>query len=158
MGNFNNVYKIDATIMSFYFDTDDECFKIECNPSYGIMTLKRNHPNFINLYKKLKIGLTYNFICSNWLHNIDEIVDITDCLTYTTCDTVIGFLDIQHELYALKNYDEIVLKNDTKKRFLINKNIKQNITTGKQYEITCIKKFGDNFYNILDFKCKKNEI
>lgn len=147
-----NTYNIDTTITNFYHDINDDCFKIECNPSYDIMTLHRTNPNFIKIYGLLKVGNTYNFTCSNWIYDLDEIVAIKECEIIEIDDVVIGHLDIQHELNTLKHYDEIVLKNVIKKRLLINKNVLNEIIIGRNYKIKSIKKFGDNFYDIIDYK------
>jgi hypothetical protein len=158
MGNnisLENSYSIDTTILSFHFDINNNCFMVECNPSYGIMTLKKTHPNFIGLYNKLKIGATYNFKCSNWVFNLDEIIDITDCKVFTIWGKIVGFVNIKNEIQTLKHYDEIIFENDMKKRFLINENIKGNFIIGKKYKINSIKKFGDNFYNVVDYELIK---
>jgi hypothetical protein len=144
---------INATIMSFFYDVDDDCFKIECIPSFDIMTLHRTNPNFIKIYNKLKIGNTYNFTCSDWIYHSDEIVGIRECELVSIDDVVIEFLDLQNELPMLKYYDEIVLENNVEKRLLINKNTMTNIIVGTKYKIQCIKKFGDNFYSVIDFQC-----
>jgi hypothetical protein len=150
--NVDNIYEIDTTIISFHFDVNHNHFKIDCNPSFDTMILRKDHPNFINLYNKLKPGMTYNFKCSNWIFNLDNIIDITECQIFTVCDKVIGFVNIQNELNSLKHYDEIILETTIKKRLLINEIIRQNFIIGKKYKINCIKKFGDNFYSVLNFE------
>lgn len=166
MGNFinryiindiTNTYNIESTIMSFSFNNNEKYYEIFCNPSYSVMILRRDHFNFIQLYNKLKIGSTYNFTCSNWPFTLDEIIDITNCEIYILNDKITGFLNIKNEINFFRNYEEVVLENNIDKRFLINLNIKQNVNIDKKYTIHYTKKFGSNFYIVLEIH-EKNEI
>ena len=146
--DLQNTYTLDTTVVSFHFNTDSGYFEIQCNPSYGIMILSRNHPQFTQLYRKLKNGVTYNFTCSNWLFNLDEIEDITDCATYTIHTTVTDILNIQNEIPTFKHFEELVTTDDNSTRLLINKHMKTSVTPGLAYTIHYTKKFGDNFYMV----------
>ena len=142
-----NTYDLETTITSFSCNGDH--FEIMCNPQYGEMKLRRDHPKFIELYSKLKTGSTHNFKCHNWIFNLDEIIDITDCKTHVVKDKIMGILDINNEIYILKNYNEIIT-TDIGKRLLICATMKENIVIGNMYEIKYTKKFGDNFYIVVE--------
>jgi hypothetical protein len=150
--SLNNNYNIDATIKSFNYNNNSKYYEIYCDESMNSMILKRTHPNFVQLYNKLIIGTTHNFKCSNWIFTYNEIINITECQNYIISDIIMGFLEIQNEIPILTHYEELITKNNITKRLLINKNIKQNILIGEKYEICYIKKIGDDFYNVTNFK------
>jgi len=150
--SLNNNYNIDATIKSFNYNNNCKYYEIYCDDLMYPMILKRTHPNFIQLYNKLKIGSTYDFKCSDWIFTYNEIINITECQNYIIYDIIMGFLDIQNEIPTLNNYEEIITKNNITKRLLINKNIKEDVIIGEKYVINYVKKIGDDFYNVTSLK------
>lgn len=144
-----NTYDIETTIVSF--SCVDNHFEIVCNPQYGNLKLRRDHPNFVELYKKLKNGVTYNFKCSNWFFTMDEIIDIGECKVYKVNNKIKGVVDIDNECYMLKNYNELIT-SDIDKRLLISENIGKSINIHNFYEITYTKKFGGKFYIVTELK------
>lgn len=150
--SLNNNYNIDTTIKSFNFNNYYKHYEIYCDELMYPMILKRTHPNFIQLYNKLKIGTTHNFKCSNWIFSFNEIIDICDCQNHIIHDIILGFLDIQNEISTLNHYEELVTKNNITKRLLINKNIKEDININKKYKINYVKKIGDDFYVVTNLE------
>jgi hypothetical protein len=141
---------------------DKTKFKISTTPTNNIQNLylNKDHPNFIDLYNKLKIGDTYKFIPESyaWYTDISvkSIVDIFPCETHNVTKLIKGFLNTVAEL-NIGNYHEIVTNNvNNSKRLMIHIDEINNMVVGEFYKIQYIKKWKDNLYLVTNYElCNK---
>ncbi len=161
MGNsFNNSINHDKLHFKHgtinYFKNEQDVVIVTID--YNHYELKKDNPEFLNLYHKLKPGLTYKFFLDGFL--LQNIVDIVKCSKYEIDINVWGFLNIKHEnniMVSCNNRDfdkceEIFFENKTNKRFMMNVNDKKGIIVGLTYKFTYEKAFGENFYLVTDYK------
>ncbi len=133
------------------------------SPFRDELRLSKSNHNFVDLYNKLKIGLTYRFVIYEYVYHfynskdlcIYQILHMNDCLSYNAEILVLGILNIEMEnLYCsrLKNYEQIFFKDTENKRLMIHVNNKKNIVVGSKYTFTYEKDFGKNFYKIINYE------
>ena len=148
-----------------YIEMNEDYVRVICEPYLEWMRLYKNNPDFVNLYNKLKSGLTYKFIISEkreLLCSINEIIDIIPCSEYKIKTKVLGFLNLDNENLLLirtlnhdfKNYEQIFIGIDNK-RLMINKEYTKDIVIGKEYNFTYEKAFGDKFYLVTEYELSK---
>ncbi len=136
------------------------------NCSYDIY-LHYDDPNFVSLYNKIKIGLTYKFIIKEEKHGLlgdtkITIVDIIECKcpTHTYEYVILGFLRLDNNLepdnlklnnFCFKDYEGI-FTGSMPIRCIIHKDNKKDIIIGKKYKIIWQSLFGSNYCLITDYE------
>jgi hypothetical protein len=136
-------------------------FQIYCNPDNDTLNfeLRKDHPNFINLYNKLIIGNTYTFITEKEYFlgmlayvNSGKIIDILPPETHTITTLIKGFLNVKNEL-SINDYSEIVPeKINDKVRMLISNDNVEKIIIGHTYKISYVKDWRSNLYRVVDYE------
>jgi hypothetical protein len=153
-------YSVETTItrVDEYLNTS---FKISSNPTFNnsnkswedknYLYLKRDHPNFIDLYNKLKENETYKFTYI-YNNNVATINDISSPDENTISGVIKGFITVGTEYVGLKNYREIIFENSNNgKRILSHVDNIKNITVNSSYTIIYVKAFAKNFYRVISF-------
>ncbi len=131
-------------------------FKIECDPkvksNLGHFYLKRAHPNFINLYNKIKYNETYKFTYQN-ISGYAIIDDITELDTHTISGIVNGFIDIDTEFIFLNDKCEVILsKHNNEQRIILPKEHVKDIIIEKTYTFTYTKDYKANLYAVKTYE------
>ena len=145
-----------------YFISDKNEFRIYCDPpinKFNRVLLKRENPNFINLYNKIKCHDTYQFkyiFVEEILtprHLCDVILlDINECPVHEIHGEVMGFLNLGNEIRPLEDYEEIIIQNNKTKRLIKKKGEFKNMNIGESYIISYVKTYSSNFYKITDIE------
>ncbi len=154
MGNMT--CSIETTIINMYEYKLYEGISIKCNtdPKNTNIVLKKSHEKYDKLYEMLEKNKTFLFkyeIIDSTTDTYWKIMDIGEPKVRRVNDSVEELRDPQGKLRDFPNtHIEIVLSENNSKRFLIKKNHNKTIIVGNSYVITCTKKFGENFYEILD--------
>ncbi len=156
--NNSNLYNKHGTIRSF--ESEKHMVVIMADDSDGITyyRLKKDNPDFVNLFHKLQPGLTYKFLLEGLFK--DTIVDIVECSKCKIDIIVRGFLNLKHENNIMiscinrdfNNCEEVFFENNTNKRFMINNKDTKDIIIGSKYKFTYEKAFGSNFCLVTDYK------
>ncbi len=124
-------------------------------------------PNFVSLYNKIKIGLTYKFIIKYEKYGLlgdtkRTIVDIIECECpkQKYIGTLSEFLRLDNNLepdnlklnnFYFKDYDGLFF-GSLPIRFIIHKDNKKDIIVGKKYNFTGKRLFGSNYYLVTDYE------
>lgn len=162
-------HSIETTIFKVH-EYNEKTIRIECNPRPFVdreayydncLYLKKNHPNYINLYNKLIMGASYNFIFkkNDGIIFVGKpmIVDIIELQKYNICGIVRGFINIANEHKNIENHHEIIMDNkDNKKRLLICNKIMEHMIINKKYVIYYEKRFGGRFYHVTEVELCDN--
>ncbi len=153
---YANKDSIETTITQI--SRNNECrFTIQCNPNKDYhFFLRKDHPNFINLYNNIIVDGTYNIIhekYDTWGNvRVRNIIDILPCKTHKTTNTIKGFLDVKKEI-NMSGHHEIVTDNvNNKKRLLITDSDMSNIILGQSYTISYVKAWRGSLYLITKYE------
>lgn len=159
MGNFQDIYEIDATIETISYDNHTNELYIQCdNMPHDILNLKlrKTHFHYTKFYNMLKSGSTYKIKYRkeigyrNYQMEIPPVygyvINIAECTPNTVLGTVMGILNIGNEIPTLSEYKEIILVQNLNYRLLIDKDMVNNISVGKKYTIHCSKITKPGFY------------
>lgn len=142
-----NIITFDSTVTNCWCDGKNNIV-IKCNPSYdgqNLLILKRSHPHFTYLYEKLKINETYTFKVKH--HQFEgHIIDIEDLQIYTFTGMINDILNLEVE--KIDHYVEL-LTNKKKIRFLMHKDLSENVVVYNTYKITYKKFWCGNRYEVL---------
>lgn len=148
-------YFIETTISSFNKNAVDSNFTIRCDPSpniWRLLTLHRDHPDFVNIYNQIEINKSYR-IQFNITGNEYCISKIDNCNRFKTTGHVTGFLNLGNESIGLREYEEVILnENSIKHRLIQKKQDPRTVHVGKNYTITYSKFYGGDFYIISDIR------
>lgn len=142
--NPNKIKRFEATIFNIEEEKYTGNIHIITDP-FRVLILNKNYTNYVRLYNKLRIGITYLFLLSN---DSNQLLDIKKPLKRTNYIEVSDVLYINKEYSHLNNYIEIKIKNpqNINVRFICN----SFLTIGSKYKITYSKSFGNNFYEITE--------
>lgn len=146
----NTIKTIESTVKSVKKVKNK--YEIYISPSssdteYPFLYLKCNHPNFINIFNKLKQKSTHKFT----FYFLD-IINIEPINQYYTCGIVLGFLDISIERSHLNGYEILIVGSNKKHRLLVDTNQMINIIIGQTYSIYYEKDFGFHFYRVIKYE------